>query len=87
MDRKVGIQFLIAKFRKLFGVTSFAAHSPTTIAAILMLIFKYKLHQELISEKDAIFSTLILTTTYIWLDFANLARQDMPQRYMRNYKQ
>ena len=77
LDRTVGIQFLIAKFQKLFGVNSFAAHLPTTIAAILMLILTYKLHQELISQKDAIFSALILATTYIWLDFAHLATQDM----------
>ena len=77
LDRTVGIQFLIAKFQKLFGVNSFAAHLPTTIAAILMLILTYKLHQELIGQKDAIFSALILATTYIWLDFAHLATQDM----------
>jgi len=42
-----------------------------------MLFLTYKLHQELIGRKDAIFSSLILATTYIWLDFAHLATQDM----------
>ena len=77
LDRTIGIQFLIAKFQQLFGETSFVAHLPTTLAAGLMLILTYKLHQELISKNNAIFSSLILGTTYIWLDFAHLATQDM----------
>ena len=77
LDRTIGIQFLIAKCQQIFGENSFVAHLPSTIAAILMLFLTYKLHQELISKKDAIFSALILSTTYIWLDFAHLATQDM----------
>jgi len=77
LDRTIGIQFLIAKCQQIFGETSFVAHLPSTIASILMLFLTYKLHQELIGRKDAIFSALILSTTYIWLDFAHLATQDM----------
>ncbi len=77
LDRTNGIQFLIAKSQQLFGETSFAAHLPTTIAAGLMLVFTYYLHQELISKKDGIYSTLILSTTYIWIDYAHLSNQDM----------
>ena len=76
-DRTIGIQFLIAKCQQIFGENSFAAHLPTTIAAICMLFLTYELHQELIGKKDAICSALILSTTYIWLDFAHLATQDM----------
>ena len=77
LDRTIGIQFLIAKFQQIFGENTLVAHLPTTIAAIFMLFLTYKLHQELIGRKDAIFSALILATTYIWLDFAHLATQDM----------
>ena len=77
VDRTIGIQYLIAKSQQLFGQTSFAAHLPTTISAGLILFLTYKLHQELISKKDAIYSSLILASTYIWLDFAHLANQDM----------
>ncbi len=77
LDRTIGIQFLIAKCQQIFGETAFIAHLPSTVAAILMLFLTYKLHQELIGRKDAIFSALILGTTYIWLDFAHLATQDM----------
>ena len=77
LDRTIGIQFLIAKFQQIFGESSFVAHLPSTIAASLMLFLTYKLHQEFIGKKDAIFSALILATTYIWLDFAHLATQDM----------
>ena len=77
LDRTIGIQFLIAKCQQLFGKNAFAAHLPSTIAGFLMLFLTYKLHQELVGKKDAIFSALILATTYIWLDFAHLATQDM----------
>ncbi len=77
LDRTVGIQFLIAKCQQIFGESSFVAHLPSTIAAILMLFLTYKLHQELIGRNDAIFSALIIATTYIWLDYAHLATQDM----------
>ena len=77
LDRTAAIQILIAKFQHVLGETSFVAHLPSTFAAITMLFLTYKLHQELIGRKDAIFSSLILATTYIWLDFAHLATQDM----------
>ena len=77
LDRTNGIQFLIAKSQQIFGESAFAAHLPSTIAASLMLFITYKLHQELISKSNALFSTLILATTYIWLDFAHLATQDI----------
>tara|TARA_B100000945_G_scaffold103652_1_gene81892 strand:+ start:498 stop:2048 length:1551 start_codon:yes stop_codon:yes gene_type:complete len=77
LDRTIGIQFLIAKSQEIFGESSFSAHLPTTIASGLMLLITYKLHQELIGKKGAIFSALILATTYIWIDFAHLATQDM----------
>tara|TARA_Y100001978_G_scaffold127482_1_gene113776 strand:+ start:400 stop:1956 length:1557 start_codon:yes stop_codon:yes gene_type:complete len=77
LDRTIGIQYLIAKSQSIFGETVFAAHIPTTVAAFIMLLVTYKLHQELLGSKEAIFSSLILSTTYIWFDFAHLATQDM----------
>ncbi len=77
LDRTIGIQFLIAKFQQLFGETVFVAHIPTTIASCLMLFLTFKLHQELLEKKEAIISAIILSTTYLWLDFAHLATQDM----------
>lgn len=77
LDRTIGIQFLIAKSQEIFGNNVFAAHIPTTIAAIIMLIITYKLHEELVGERNAIISPIILSTTYIWFDFAHLATQDL----------
>ena len=77
IDRTIAIQYLIGKSQQFFGSSSFAAHIPTTVFAILMLFMTFKLHEELIDKKGAIFSTLILSTTYIWLNFAHLATQDM----------
>ena len=77
LDRTIGIQYLIAKSQSIFGESIFAAHIPTTLAAFVMLFVTYKLHQKLLGSKEAIFSSLILSTTYIWFDFAHLATQDM----------
>ncbi len=77
LDRTIGIQYLIAKSQAIFGINSFAAHIPTTVAASLMIILTYKLHEELLGKKGAIYSSLILSTTYLWFDFAHQATQDM----------
>ncbi len=77
LDRTIGIQFLIAKSQEIFGNSSFAAHLPTTIASALMLYVTFRLHQILIKKQEAIFSVLILSTTYLWFNFAHLATQDI----------
>ena len=77
LDRTIGIQFLIAKSQEIFGTNMFAAYLPTTIASIIMLFITFKLHQEFFDQKYAIVSPLILSTTYLWFDYSNLATQDM----------
>ena len=42
-----------------------------------MLFITYKLHEELLYKKDAIISSLILATTYLWFDYSHLATQDI----------
>ncbi|ABM72883.1 Dolichyl-phosphate-mannose-proteinmannosyltransferase [Prochlorococcus marinus str. MIT 9515] len=77
LDRTNGLQVLIAKSQEIFGKNLFAAYLPTTIAAILMLIITYKLHEEFFGKNHAIVSPLILSTTYLWFDYSHLATQDL----------
>jgi len=77
LDRTNGLQILIAKSQQIFGRNMFAAYLPTTIAAILMLILTYKLHEEFFGKNHAIVSPLILSTTYLWFDYSHLATQDI----------
>ena len=77
LDRTIGIQFLIAKSQDIFGINMFSAYLPTTIAAITMLFITFKLHEELFGKKNALISPLILSTTYLWFDYAHLASQDL----------
>ncbi|MBO6974535.1 MAG: glycosyltransferase family 39 protein [Prochlorococcus marinus CUG1435] len=77
LDRTIGLQFLIAKSQEIFGRNMFSAYLPTTTAAILMLFITYKLHEEFFNKKYAIFSPLILATTYLWFDYSHLATQDI----------
>ena len=77
LDRTIGLQFLIAKSQDTFGRNIFWAYLPTTIAAIIMLFFTFKLHEELIDKKFAFVSPLILSTTYLWFDYSHLGTQDI----------
>ncbi len=77
LDRTNGLQILIAKSQEIFGKNLFAAYLPTTIAAILMLLITYKLHEEFFGKNHAILSPLILATTYLWFDYSHLATQDL----------
>ena len=77
LDRTNGLQVLIAKSQEIFGKNLFAAYLPTTIAAILMLVITYKLHEEFFGKNHAIVSPLILSTTYLWFDYSHLATQDL----------
>ena len=77
LDRTNGIQILIAKSQEIFGKNHFAAYLPITIAAIIMLIITYKLHEEFFGKNHAIVSPLILATTYLWFDYSHLGTQDL----------
>lgn len=77
LDRTIGIQYLIALSQKFFGENVYSIFIPTTFAACLFLYFTYDLHKELIGDKKAIFSPLILGTTFLWINYSHLATQDI----------
>ena len=76
-DRTIGIQFLIALSKKFFGDNIFVIYIPNIIAAALMLYCTYELHKELIKDKNPIYSAFILATTFLWINYAHMATQDM----------
>ncbi len=76
-DRTIGIQSLMALSRSVFGESLFALYLPILIAAILMLISTYFLHKELLNAKYPIYSSLILSTSFLWISYANMATQDI----------
>ena len=77
LDRTIGVQFLIAISQKIFGENYFATFLPITLASIIMLYLTYLIHKELLDNKFAIISPLILITTYLWINYANMANQDI----------
>ena len=77
LDRTIGVQFLIALSQKIFGTNSFALFLPISLASIMMLYFTYLIHKELLGNKFAILSPLILITTFLWINYANMASQDI----------
>ena len=76
-DRTIGIQFLIALSKKFFGNSIFAIYIPIIFAAILMIYCTYQLHKELLKDKNPIYSALILSTTFLWINYAHMATQDI----------
>ena len=76
-DRTIGIQFLIALSKNFFGDALFVIYIPILFASVLMLYCTYQLHKELIQDKNPIYSALILSTTFLWINYAHMATQDM----------
>ena len=77
LDRTIGIQFLIALSQKIFGKADFAIYLPITIASIFTAYLTYEIHKELIGDDFAIASPIILSTTFLWINYTNLATQDI----------
>ena len=77
LDRTIGIQYLIALSQKILGENNFAIYLPNTISGIIMLFLTSQIHQELIGKKNKIFSVLILSTTFLWVNYLHMATQDI----------
>ena len=77
LDRTIAVQFLIAISQKIFGDNYFATFLPISCSSILMLYLTYLIHKELLDNKYAIISPLILITTFLWINYANMASQDI----------
>ena len=77
LDRTIAIQYLIALSQKIFGQNDFAVYVPTIISGIITLLLTSKLHKELIGGRNQIFSVLILSTTFLWINFFHMATQDI----------
>ena len=76
-DRTIGIQFLLALSKKLFGDSIFVIYIPILCAAILMLFCTYQIHKELLDDRYPIYSTFILSTTFLWINYSQMATQDI----------
>lgn len=77
LDRTNSIQSLIAFSQKTFGNNSFSIYIPNILVGSIMLFLTYQIHKELIEKKYAIFSSLILSTTFLWVNYFHMASQDI----------
>jgi len=77
LDRTIGIQNLIAISQKVFGNNIFVIYIPNILAAGIMLFGTYYLHKELIKNKYSIISPIILATSFLWINYAHMATQDI----------
>lgn len=77
LDRTIGIQALIAFSQKIFGPSTFSIYIPNIIASFFMLFFTYSLHKEFFGIKYCLVSPLILSTTFLWINYSHLATQDI----------
>ena len=76
-DRTIGIQFLIALSQKMFGENLFAAYIPNIIFGSIMIYLTYELHKVLTKKAWPIISSIILCTTFLWINYFHMATQDM----------
>ena len=77
LDRTIGIQYLLALSQRIFGQNNFAIYLPTFISGIIMLFLTSQIHKDLVEKKNQIFSVLILSTTYLWINYFHMATQDI----------
>ncbi len=76
-DRTIGIQFLIALSQKVFGDHLFAAYIPNILFGSLMIFLTYQLNKELTNKAWPIMSSIILCTTFLWINYFHMATQDL----------
>ena len=77
LDRTIGIQALIAFSQRIFGQSNFSIYIPNLVASFFMLFFTYELHKVFFNKKYSIASPIILSTTFLWINYSHLATQDM----------
>ena len=77
LDRTIGIQALIAFSQRIFGKSDFSIYIPNLFASFFMLFFTYDLHKLFFDKKFSIVSPIILSTTFLWINYSHLATQDM----------
>ena len=77
LDRTIGIQALIAFSQKIFGQSNFSIYIPNLVASFFMLFFTYDLHKLFFDKKYSIVSPIILSTTFLWINYSHLATQDL----------
>ena len=77
LDRTIGIQYILAVSQKIFGQNNFGIFMPILLSSIIMAYLTYLIHRELLNDKYAIISPLILTTSFLWINYANIASQDI----------
>ena len=77
-DRTIGTQWLIAISQRIFGATIFSTHVPSLLCAFITLLITYELSKRYLGEDYKWLSPIILCCTYLWVNNAHLASQDMP---------
>ena len=77
LDRTIGIQALIAFSQRIFGKSDFSIYIPNLFASLFMLFFTYDLHKLFFDKKFSIVSPIILSTTFLWINYSHLATQDI----------
>ena len=77
LDRTIGIQYLMALSRKIFGNNNFSFYIPNVFSSYLFLYLTYKIHKELVNEKYKFVSPIILSTTFLWINYVHLSTQDI----------
>lgn len=77
-DRTIGIQWLMALAFQVFGVNENVARLPNLLAAIASIALTFRLGSLLWGELVGFVGGLILMTTHIWTQYAQLGTQDLP---------
>lgn len=77
-DKPILNYWLIAAAYKVFGVSEFSARLPSAVCASLLVVLSYVFGRQFLRSRAALFSSLILLSSPIWLIVGHLSMTDMP---------
>ena len=77
LDRTIALQATIAFSQKIFGENMFSIYIPNILSGSFMLLLNSLIHKELLNRKNSIYSSLILSTSFLWINYFHMSSQDI----------
>ncbi len=77
-QKTLGAHWLIASSLSIFGAHEFAARLPSLVACLASVLLTNEIGSILLNRRAAFWGTLSLSVMFLWVQFGQLATQDIP---------
>lgn len=72
-----GAYWLLAVMLRFLGTTEVAVRLPSVIASLICAVLLYEVARELLNPRVALWSVLVLNTSFIWIQYSRFATPDV----------